>query len=374
MQAGKSLSHKERAMRKTYKVLMLMMLCTSAVCTSVLAKSKKKKDADDKPKATPAPKWVDNPTSVYPASAYFQSVGTGADRASAELAAVQGLASIFKQDVQGTTSASKRMEQAVKDGKVVTTTAAGISQETASRVNLDDVIGVEVVGYWQNVQEGNWLAIAVLDKSKASVMYSSMIKQNDSEARDLINVDEADAKTYFSFETYARFDLAKEIAQKNDGYLERLQVINPQLAASLRGECVSAKQMKSKAIDVAKEIPIGIVVEGDREGRVKAGFAGAVTASGFRTSDKADERYVIKAVLSMEKHETDTTVQCRYNVDAPLQDNALDEVLLPYSTSGREAAKDWDGAQYNTYKALEKKLKGAFTKSFVQYLESVAAY
>lgn len=77
--------------------------------TAMFAAKKKSKE-EAKPKAEPAPKWVDSPTSVYPTAQYFQSVGTGADRASAELNAVRGIAAIFSQNVQSTTHASKRID------------------------------------------------------------------------------------------------------------------------------------------------------------------------------------------------------------------------------------------------------------------------
>lgn len=362
-------------MKKISKVAILTAALIMA-STVVFAKSKKKKDADKTPKAEPSPQWVDSPTAVYPVSTYFQAVGTGADRTSAELAAVRGIAAVFGQNVASTTQTSKRMEQAMQDGKMVTATVSGISQDTASKVNLDDVIGVEVMGYWQNVKEGNWMAIAVLDKPKVSIMYTSMIQQNDKEVRELINTDETDTAEYFTFETYARLDLAYEIAKKDEEYLTRLQVINPTLAASLRNECISSKQVKGKTLEIAKAIPIGITAEGDREGRIKTAFANAVSTAGFRTSDKTSERYMITVTMSFDRHDTKdgTTVQCRYNVDAPLKDTVMDEVLLPYALSGRESGTDWDGAQYSTYKALEKKIKSAFTKAFKEYAASVAAY
>lgn len=338
------------------------------------AKKKSKEEAN--PKAERAPQWVDSPTSVYPTAQYFRLVGTGADRASAELNAVRGIAAIFSQNVQNATHASKRMEQAVKDGKMATSIAAGISQETASQVNMDDVVDVEVKGYWQNVQEGNYQAIAVLDKQKTAAMYTSMIQTNDREVRSLMDVDENDTASYYTFETYARFDLAREIAAKNEGYIGRLQVVDPNVASSLRSSCVPSKQLKGKALEIAKAIPIGIIVEGEREGRVKASFANAVSAAGFRTSDLPGERYVITVKVSYERHDTKDgkTVQCRYNVDAPLRDSVMDEVLFPYSLSGRVFGNDWESAQYNVYKTIEKKVKEDFSKSFTEYVSTVAAY
>lgn len=354
-------------------IVSVLLVASSMSCATAKSKSKKK---DDKPKATPAPQWVDSPASVYPASKYFQSVGTGMDRASAEVEAVRGIAAIFSQNVQSASHASKRMEQAVKDGKTAVNTTAGISQETQTLVNLEDVIGVEVKGYWQNVAEGNWQAIAVLDKPKASAMYASMIQQNDNEVRILLDADASNTAQYFTFETYARFDLAREIAEKNESYLERLQVIDTSVSAKLRSAIVSSKEIKGRELDIAKAIPIGIAVDGDRENRIKSAFANAVSNAGFRTSDIAGERYMITVKVSFERHDTrdGTTVQCRYNVDTQLRDTVSNEVLLPYSTSGRESSKDWESAQYNTFKALEKKIKSVYAKAFAEYIANVAAY
>lgn len=359
-----------KSMSKIAAVLLFALMSIS--CAT--AKSKKKEKNTIKP--TPAPKWVDSPTEVYPASKYFQAVGSGVSRANAELQAIHGIASVFGQNVKSSSNASKRMEQAIKDGKAAVTTTEGIAQDILTKVNLDDVVGVEIAGYWQNVEEGNYLAIAVMDKLKASAMYSSMIEQNDKEVRVLIDADEEDTLKYFTFETYARFDLAREIAEKNEGYLERLQVIDVPTAQRLREKIMPSKTIKSKELEIAKAIPIGIIVEGDKDNRIKTAFANAVSSTGFRTSGLDGERYMITASISFERHDTrdGKTVQCRYNADAPLRDTAADEVLLAYSASGREASKDWETAQYNTFKTLEKKIKSAYTKAFKEYTASIAAY
>lgn len=358
------------------KIAKFLTLLSLVSFLGTLGFAKSAKSSKNKEPVEKAPEWMNNPLAVYPQGQYFQAVGSAATRNAAELEAVKGIASIFSQSVQAVTTSSRRMAQAVKDGKVSNIDVSGISQDTASKVNMDDLIGVEIKGYWQDTKNNIWYVIAVLDKPKVSSIYSTMILKNISEIDELMNIDATDTASYYTFETFARFDLAKDIAIANENYYSRLSIVNPSGAAVLKDKIISSKEVKGKTLEISKEIPIAVIVEGDRENRLKQAFSNVIANAGFRTSDLKGERYTINAQASFEEAQTQsgTTVHCRYNVNAPLKDNVLDEVLLPFSVSGREAMTDYAAAQYRAYKTLETKIKADFTKSFNNYVANIAAY
>ncbi len=122
---------------------------------------------------------------AYPSKTHFSAVGEGTSKDAAELKAVQGIAAIFGQDVTS-------------------------------------------------------VALAVLDKAKATAMYTTMLSKNYREISALI--DEASAKGA-SFDAFACLDFAVEIAKKNGGYLTRLTVINAEAAKAAENPALSAVEV-----------------------------------------------------------------------------------------------------------------------------------
>lgn len=357
----------------TGKTVVFLMLAF-AFATQAFGKSKSVASAEQSTSKR-QPEWVDNPYSVYPSDRYFATHGEGDERTAAEVNAIAGIASIFTQSIKTNTASSRRMEQAVIDGKVAFADISSIDTDTRQQVDSENLIGVEIKDSWLDTKSGRWHTVAVLDKTKTSELYLTMIKKNSDEIARLIDVDESDSQIFYSFETYARFDLAKDIAEQNESYLVRFQVINPSLAMTVKDSFPSSKTIAGRNLDIASKIPIYIEIENDNDNRLAKAFSSVIAQAGFRTSGTKDANYFLTGSVSYSERETKDgkTVQCSYVIDASLR-NSASEILIPFSVTGREGSTTYSDAQNRSVRTLEGKIKSEFQTSFAEFLSNLAAY
>lgn len=326
--------------------------------------------AKKKKAAAPAmPEWVNVPATVYPNDAYITYVGNAPDRDSAEIKALQGIAAIFEQSITSSSEASERMVQAKAAGKVATASENMFSQNIRRTVDVDNLIGVEAREFWFDGQT-TWYAIAVLDKEKAAGIYSDMIHKNAAAISVLIANVRKDAA---SFDGYAAFDFAEDIAQENERYLKRIAVIKPGAVPSLKSSCPSPKEIHAQKIEIAKRIPICVVMANDEGGRLSAAFSEAVSSLGFRGSYDGNVRYILTSSVKFERSDASDgkTTRCRYNVEGYLLDTETQQQLVPFTMSGREGHVDYPEAKNRAVKSLEAKIKKDFAKQFSAYLKNL---
>ena len=112
------------------------------------------------------PDWLSVPSSVYPMETYFNGVGSGETREVAELDAVRNLSAIFGQAVKSKTTASKKMEQAISQGKVVVSSNGNLQQNITSQVDVENIIGVDIAEYFYNKSEKNGMQLQFFTKKK----------------------------------------------------------------------------------------------------------------------------------------------------------------------------------------------------------------
>ena len=322
-----------------------------------------------KKKTVAMPEWVSAPASVYPNSDYLHYVGYAADRANAEVQAINGLAAIFGQSVKSDSVASQRMVQAKSEGKVATASVSSFGQDVLRSVNVDDLIGVEIKEFWFD-GDATWYAIAVLDKSKAVDIYADMIKKNAKAIKDLLERSESDT---YSLESYAAFDFASDIARENENHVKKLSVIQPSVVPSLKVNVPSSKEIDARKLDIAKNTPICVLIDGDDSGRIAAVFTDAIAALGFRGVLDATGRYILTGKLTFEESVASDkkTTRCRYSLESFILDTQNDHQLCPYNVSGREGHVSYDEAKNRAMKSLEKKIKNDFLKQFADYLKSM---
>ena len=123
------------------------------------------------------PTWVSVPKKVYNPEKYLSYVGKAKDKSQAELLAVEGIASVFEQDVASASVSSSRMEQASNEGKVAIARSQNFNSKIMRKVDVDSLVGIEIKEYWTDAEK-NIYVIAVLDKPKTSLLYSNMIEKN----------------------------------------------------------------------------------------------------------------------------------------------------------------------------------------------------
>ncbi len=311
------------------------------------------------------PAWVSNPRSVYAENQFVSAVGYGTDREAAEKNALGALIAVFGQSVKGETTVSSRYSEAVRSGAVAITEDSDIDRAVKTSFDLETVVGAEVKDIWFDGNKTTY-AVAVMDKMKAALLYSNLLESNEETITKLTKIP-ADEKN--TLDAYARYDLAAAIGDTNGRFLNVLSVLNPAAAAAKRGSVTNGDSLRLEGLRIAQTIPIGIKVENDRDGRIKAAFSSVITGSGFKAGG-TDSRYQLDSsfALSDAALPNNPNKFVRYLVDARLTDTQRGTVLLPYSVTGREGHASVTEAENRAIRAAEAKIREDYAKEFSRYL------
>ena len=346
----------------------LLCLCLMVCAASAFAAKKSDKA---KNKAAKMPEWINQPSAVYPNSAYITYVGNAADRSASEVNALQGLAAIFGQSVKSDSTANSRMTQAKENGLVANANVQTFSQEVKRKVDVDNLVGVETKEYWQDAANGTWYAIAVLDKAKAADIYAEMIKKNASAIDTVLNNIGSDKN---SFDAFGAYYFAEEIAVENEKHLNKISVIDNSLTGGLKSYCPSSKNLHAKKMEIAKNIPINIQTFNDEHGRYKQAFSKAVADAGFKGTFDDSVRYTLIAKFEFERSDTTDkkTVRCRYNCESYIVDATTGHQIVPFTVKGRESHVNYEEAQRKAEGALVEKIKKDFSEALYSYIRSAA--
>lgn len=315
------------------------------------------------------PAWVSMPSKVYPTSEYITGLGYGQSEDQAEISAIENLASVFGQNIQSLSTATRHIAQVQGTVKAMTDFDARFSEKIQRTVSIEDLIGVRIA---ERCFDGKkYYALAVMNKQEAGTMLVSTIKSNNAQIASLLSYDSDDE---YSFSTYAQLDIARETAALNEALLKRLDVVNSQKAAELRPNCKSEIEIKKKMTEISKQIPICIKIEGDSSSnQVRRSLSKMLSSNGFKTSNLESERYCITGTISLSERtmKSGKTVHCLYAFDGQLKDTLLEENLLPISIQGREASIDRDDAINRAYRAIDSKIQTTVSSSFAAFLNSL---
>jgi len=300
--------------------------CKVIICLLVLLQAGSFAFAAKEKNVPAMPEWVSSPATVYPSDRYLQYVGYAAERNKAEVEALNGLAAIFGQSVKSDSLA----------------------------------------------QNGTtWYAIAVLDKTKTADIYTDMIRKNAKAINDLLQKAEIDT---YSIEGYASYDFASDIVLENEGHIRKLSVIKPEAIKSLNVNVPSSKEIATRRLEIAKKIPICVLISGDEDGKIASVFSEVISSSGFRGSlDSTTARYVLTGSLTFEESVSsdNKTRKCRYNLETYILDTENDHQVCPFNLSGRDSHVQYSEAKNRAMKSLAKKIKVDFKKTFAEYLKSL---
>lgn len=322
------------------------------------------------------PDWVNGTPASYPPSLYISGTGSASDKKAAEIDAINELASVFGQTVSSATNASRRMEMAQSQGLVASAEASSIDQGVLREINQNDVIAVEVPEFFESKNEKKWYALAVMNKSKGSQIYSGMIEKNQGEISAIIEQVKSDKESN-TMVNYARLDFAEEVARVNEGYLKRLTILNPSLSKNYASISTPVQIHKMKT-DMAAKIPICVTLSeesNDFDGRIAKSFQEVMSSFGFNTTLGSNERYVINCKIHYTPSEIPDkkTHFCEYFAECALVDTFSGETLVPLSISGREGSPTYSNALVRVKQKIVSKVKNDFAVSFQKYLGDFSA-
>lgn len=314
------------------------------------------------------PDWVSGTPASYPQASYLTGSGWGVDKRSAELDAVSELVSIFGQNINTAATSSHRMELAESAGVVASASNSSLDQTIFRDVNQNDVIAIEIPEFYESKTEGKWYALAVMNRSKGTQIYSNMIEKNQAEIVSILKEIQSDSDPN-TMVNFSRLDFCEEVAFVNEGYLKRLTILNPTVAKKYDSIYTPVQIHKLKA-DMAAKIPVCVSVNEDSDGRIAKSFQEVMASSGFNTTLGSNERYRIECKVHFTQSESSNgkTFFCEYAAECSLLDTFSGETLVPLEVSGREGSPTYQNAQIRAKQKIATKVKSDFAASFQNYL------
>lgn len=315
------------------------------------------------------PRWITLPSGVYPAEKYMNGTGSGKNRETAELEAVRNLSSVFGQTVKSNTSASKKMERALSEGKVSFSSAENLQQNITSQIEAENLIGIEIAEYFYNKPEKKWYAVAILDREKASAVYQKYIEKNDAAVRKAIKESEKNPGTFYG---YSEICFAAEIASENDKLVKNLTVIDFESGSEISKKIVSLQNTQLTKKKFAENITIYVQISGDKDNKIKSAFQDIFSKYGFKTSPSKKEKYNLEGKYSSEISQKGKIIYCVYSLDLDFSDILQAESLFAINLKGREGSLSESDATNRTYRTLEKDIGTQFSKNFDSYINNLS--
>jgi hypothetical protein len=317
--------------------------------------------------------WVTNPQAAYPDADWLWAVETGSDRTTAENAALNALAQIFRVDVQGVTRSNQVLTSKVQrnNRKETSETAQirSLSEEVTAVSNVFGLIGVQR-DVWTGSPDGLVYASVRMSKTESAARYRVLIKENEA----LIgSLKEAANKADGTFEAYESLSLAANVAELTDNFYTILSVLEPN-AANQRPAYGSADAIRALMREQIALIVIWVEVSGDVDSRISKAFASVFSKRGFRTAaGGANKPYTLKAGFKLEDVAFDDPryKYTRFVLTASLIDKDGAE-LLSFSENNREGHTIQREAQQRALRGAETVItEGSFAKVFDVFLDSL---
>jgi hypothetical protein len=320
--------------------------------------------------AQTAPTWVSNQAAAFPDKDWLSVVETGKDRETAQNAAMNALARVFKTDVQSMTRAYQEFAQAVSesDNKKIASFSESqdFAQEVNTSTNVTGLIGVQTE-VW-TAADGTVYANARMNRKDCAARYTAMIRENERVIRLLKETAAANPATFEAFESLS---FAANVAAVTDNFQSLLEVLDVS-AAGRRPEYGNADTVRSLAQAEARTITITIQVEGDVSNRMSRAFSSFFTKRDFRAAASGDNAYTLYGILELEPADSTQRIKyVRYLLMATLEDRNGKEVFS-FSVNDRQGQASESAARQRALQAAEGAItSGTFAAEFDAYLASL---
>ena len=312
-----------------------------------------------------APGWIRDPYSIYDKQANVAAVGMGSTRELAEKSALGNLVAIFGQSIQVDETVSTSYEQALRSGAIATWSERTASESTISTsASMDSLIGAEIGDTWYDGRN-DYYAVAVLNKSKAALIYSDLIRSNQALIANLVAISPEGRNTLDGF---ARYHLAAVVADMVVSYSNLLSVIGVPAQRWLP----PGTDYRLEANTIARTIPVGLSVQNDKAGRIQGAFAKALTTVGFQ-SGGINSRYILEVIIETTpiSYVNNPIIFTRIEISANLRDTEQGTVLLPYNFDLRDGHSSQSEADNRAYQLAERKINDEYAKYLTDYLSQL---
>ncbi|GHV60334.1 hypothetical protein AGMMS49587_01300 [Spirochaetia bacterium] len=356
--------------KKILPLLVLVLFCIAASCAT-------------SPAGTgpgPAPLWVSDRNAAFPDSQWLCVVESAKDKDTAQGAAMNALARVFRTDILGITVAYQEFTNvASQSGKkkiASFTEGRDFAQEVTTTSNITGLIGVQSE-VWTG-PDGTAYANARMNRRECAARYQALIKENEGVIRLLKEEAERDAATFDAFEA---LNFAVSVAEVTDYFQSLLEVLDP-AKIGIRPDYGNADAVRRLAINAARSVVITVQVKGDTGGRITTALTAFLDSKGFRTNSSGgsfagspgSRSYLLSAVFELEDvvlGANQPNKFVRYVLNTSIVNNEGREVFS-YSGNGREGHVTESEARQRAIRAAESAIgTEAFAKGFNAYLESL---
>jgi len=313
------------------------------------------------------PLWVDNLNSVYNRLQYVAAVGYASDRQMAERSALSNLSSFFGQSIQSDQTIRNTYFEAARSGAMTQWfDSTDVDYSIRTTTSMDILIGAEIRETWYDERNRVYYAAAVMDRQRTIQIYTNMISDNLRMINNLVNAAKEEGN---SLEAVSRYRFAGAAADINTDYANILNV----LGASPPAGVTTGDQYRLEALNIARVIPIGIIVTGDRSARIQNAFAKIFNDFGFRTGT-SNPHYVLYVNVSITNPEYPNTQYqwAQMELNASLTDPAgADAVLLPFTLSIREGHNTTSLAENRAFLTAEQKIESDYKELLSSYMNQL---
>jgi hypothetical protein len=308
----------------------------------------------------PRPAWVDSPEAVYSRSGFVAACGSGSSREQAEKNAFVALSSIYHLSLQADQKITGSYQEMVKNGQTADWYEDSSLEESIRTSTAMDLVGAEIREVWSD--SNVFYALAVMENARTERLYTRMILENQKVIDTLTDIPVSGRN---NMEALARFQFAATLAEANKVFANVLSVIG----APIPGEMRRSEDYRLACADIIKTIPVSVVVEGDRENRIRSAFAAALAAAGFRTGG-INAPYQLQAQLSFSEVQLPNQANkfVRYVLDGNFVDILGGEILFPYNINGREGHLNIAEAEVRALRAAETKVKNDYAGALSAFL------
>lgn len=312
------------------------------------------------------PAWVDNVNSVYNRTQFVAAVGHASDREMAERNAITNLAAFFGQSIQADQTIVNTYYEAIRNG----VTSGWIDNITmrntiTTSVSMDTLIGAEIREVWHDSRNNIVYAVAVMERIKTIQLYTEMISANLEMINNLTSMNQTETNT---LERFSRYHFAATAADMNISYANLLRVLNASVPSGIR----RGDEYRLEARNIARAIPINIIVNNDRQNRIYNAFAKVFTDLGFRSGSN-NARYVLRVniAVSQVNNLNNATIFANMELSASLTDTTTRETLLPFSFSNREGHTTAAAAENRLFLSAEQKIEEEYKETLNAYLTQI---
>ena len=312
------------------------------------------------------PAWINNANSIFSKSQFVAAVGHDSDREIAEKNAFANLAAYFGQSIQADQTIINTYQRAARNG-----ISAGLVDNIAMRniittsVSMDTVVGAEIREVWHDTRNNIFYAVAVMEKAKAIQLYTDMILANLEMIRTLTTMSQEDRN---SLEGFSRYQFAATAADINISYVNLLRLLGAQVPNGVR----RGNEYRLEARNITRTIPVAIVVNNDREGRVQSAFSKVFTDLGFRSGGN-DSRYALRVSVALSQVDFPSNPHrfVQMELSANLTDTAAREVLLPFSFNIREGHPVSSTAENRVFISAENRVQEEYKEILINFLSQL---